>query len=342
MKYRAYIGTYLVRGSRGIYLTEADTETGVLEILDAWPAVNPSYLAVSEGFLFAALECDEFEGNYGGGAASYTINADGSLTLLSARPTRGKSPCHVCPGPEGKKLFVSNYGDGTFSVFNVKNGILGKAALFAHKGQGPDKTRQKGPHVHCIQPEPGGRRLFVIDLGIDRVVFYNLADMSEAGSYPFRGGSGPRHLVFSGSGQKKTEPIFAWAVCEMSSEIYAFDPKSGKTIGVYSTLPNDFSGHSTCAAIKLSADGRFLYASNRGHDSVACFETDSAAGSLSLLSVCPVNGCNPRDIAISPDGSFLYAVNQDSDTINIFKLENGLPLETGLSLEIPSPACMVF
>ena len=336
MKYRAYIGTYSIRGSKGIYLVEADMETGALEILDAWSALNPSYLAISNGTLFAALECDEFEGTHGGAAASYSISADGSLSLLSSKPTRGKSACHVCPTQDGKKLFVSNYGDGTLAIFEVQNGILGEASLIAHSGRGPNEARQKGPHVHCSQIEGRGGRLCVVDLGIDRAIFYNTHDMSVAGSFTTEGGSGPRHIVFS------NKMPFAWIVCELSSEVYAFEVQSQKRIGVYSTLPKGFQGSSTCAAIKLSPDERRLYASNRGHDSIACYDIDPETGALSLLTICLTGGRTPRDFAISPDGAFLYAANQDSDNICVFRLKNGVPEETGLVLNIPCPVCMVF
>ena len=339
MKQKIYVGTYSLRTSRGIYLIEADTEKGSLEILDAWPAENPSYLAISDGILFAALECGEFEGVYGGGAASYAIGPEGSLSLLTARPTKGKSPCHVCPDPMGKKLYVSNYGDGTLSVFDLNNGILGEVSLITHSGYGPNEKRQKGPHVHCSRLEPGTGRICVVDLGIDRAVFYYTADMSNDGSFRVKGGSGPRHVVFS---REKDGMFFAWLACELSSEVYAFEPVSGKKIGVYSTLPGDFKGQSTCAAIKLSPDERRLYVSNRGHDSIACYDVDQITGALTLLSICPTGGRTPRDFAISPDGAYLYAANQDSDNIRVFRLENGVPMETGLELAIPAPVCVLM
>jgi 6-phosphogluconolactonase len=336
MKYKAYIGTYSVRNSKGIYLTEADTETGTLTILDSWQAENPSYLAVSDRYLFAVLECNEFEGTYGGGAASYAIGHDGSLSLLSVRPTGGTSPCHVCPAPDGKKLYVPNYGDGVLSVFDVKGGKLSEASLIKYNGSGLNEAQQKGSHLHYAVIEPGSGRLCVTALGIDRVVFFNTADMSAAGEFTVKSGSGPRHIVFS------EHTPYAWMVCELSSEIYAFEPRSGKQIGVYSTLSDDFTGKSTCAAIKLSPDEKRLYASNREHDSIACYDIDTETGKLTLLAICSTGGKTPRDFVFSPDGKFLYAANQDTDNINIFKMENGVPVETGLSLDIPSPVCVLF
>jgi len=336
MKYKAYVGTYSIRNSKGIYLIEADTDTGALTILDSWQAENPSYLAVSDGFLFAALECNEFEGAYGGGAASYAIDKDGSLSLLSVRPTGGTSPCYVCPVPDGKKLYVTNYGDGTLSVFNVEGGKLSEASLVKYKGSGLNEAQQKGSHPHCAVMEPGSGRLCVAVLGVDRVFFYNTTVMSVASEFAVKNGSGPRHIVFS------EHTPYAWIVCELSSEIYAFEPKSGKQIGVYSTLPGDFTGKSTCAAIKLSPDEKRLYVSNRGHDSIACYDIDTETGKLTPLAIRSAGGKTPRDFAISPDGKFLYTANQDTDNIIVFAMENGVPVETGLSLDIPSPVCFLF
>lgn len=336
MKYRTYVGTYSVRDSEGIYQIEFDTQTGAFTILDTCPAVSPSYLAISNGILYAALEHAEFDGKYKGGAASYTIHADGSLSLLSAKPTKGATPCHVCPDSSGDRLFVSNYSDGTLSVFAVEEGVLGKVSLLAHSGSGPNERRQTGPHVHCTQIAPDGKSLWVVDLGIDQAISYDMKSLSEVGSFETEPGSGPRHITFSKNSS------FAWLVCELSNEVYTFDWHSKKRIGIYPTLPADFTGQSSCAAIKLSPDERHLYISNRGHDSIACYEVNQLTGELNLLTFCPTGGRTPRDFAISPDGEVLFTANQDSDCINVFKLESGIPVKTEASLRIPSPVCILF
>jgi len=340
VKYRAYIGTYSVRASLGIYLIEADIAAGSIKILNSWQANSPAFLAVHEKILYSVLE----SGGYGG-IASWAISDDGSLSQLSVRQTGGTSSCHVCASPDGKKIFVSNYGDGTLSVFDSNNGVLGEPKLYAHSGHGPNPVRQKGPHVHCSQIDPRSGRLCVVDLGIDRAVFYNIEDLTieeiaaekiSAGSLITEPGSGPRHIVFSRTSS------YAWLVCELSSEVYAFNVNNGQRIGVYSTLPADCSVESYCAAIKLSPDEKYLYASNRGHDSIACFKINPAAGALSLSAVIPSGGRSPRDFAFTVDGAFCLAANQDSDNIIVFKMENGLPAATNLRLEIPSPVCVLF
>ena len=303
--------------------------------MDSWPAVNPSYLAIQDDVLFAALECGDFYGEYGGGAAAYRINPDGSLLLLSEKATHGKNPCHVCPRPDGKKLYVSNYTDGSLSIFDVTNGLLGDVSVIKHTGHGPNDRRQEGPHVHSAIAEPGNKRIGVTDLGIDQVIFYNTDDMRPAGFLETKAGSGPRHIVFSGNAR------FVWAVCELSSEVYAFESGSCKVIGVYKTLPDQYTGPNTCAAIKLAPDEKRLYVSNRGHDSIACFAIDGNTGELSLCGNFPAYGQNPRDFEISPDGSFLFAANQDSDNITVFRINDGVLVNTGLSLKIPAPVCII-
>lgn len=336
MKFKGYIGTYSVRDSHGIYHFEADSKTGVLKILDAYPAVNPSYLAISNRTLFAVFECGEYHGEYGGAVASYAINPDGSLSLISVKRTLGKDPCHVCLEPCAKRLYVSNYGDGTLSVFGLERGVLSEASIIRHHGNGPDKGRQNGPHIHCAQINPKTNRLYVVDLGIDRIVIYNADDMSVFGSLEMDPGSGPRHIVFS------KHRCLAWVACEMGNVVNAFDTQNGRKIGTYPTLPQGFNDPSICAAIKLSPDEERLYVSNRGHDSITCYDIDKDTGRLSRFAICPSGGQTPRDFSISPDGSYLYVANQKSDSVNVFRLEGGLPVGTGLSLSVPSPVCLVF
>ena len=329
MKYRGYIGTYSQRGSRGVYLVEADAQTGALTVLDAYPAENPSYLAIHGGLLFAALETAE------GGAASYRIAGDGTLTELSRRGTGGSSPCHVSVSPDGRQVFLANYADGRLSVLPCDGGALGPARVIRHAGHSVNAERQAGPHAHCVQPMPDGKRLCAVDLGLDRALFYDMATMRVVGSFAVNAGSGPRHIVFS-----QKSPI-AWLVCELSSEVYAFDRETGARVGVYSTLPAGFSGESACAAIKLSHDEQWLYATNRGHDSIACFRI-RPGGSLTAPVIVACGGKTPRDVALSPDGRFLYAANQDSDSVACFRLEGGLPADTGELLRIPAAVCVVF
>ncbi|MCL2092746.1 MAG: lactonase family protein [Treponema sp.] len=334
MSYSIYVGTYSVRDSQGIYLLEGDTSTGALSIRGSWAAPDPAYLTIDQGILYASLECRDFESSGGGGVMSFTMDQDGSLRPLSAKAARGKAPCHICLSADKKKLYVSNYSSGSLSIFEADRGWLSEPSLITHSGRGPNEARQKEPHVHCAKVVPGKTQIAVADLGIDKVVFYETPSMIEAGTLSFDGGAGPRHLVFDKSGS------YCWVLCELSSQVYAFEVSSRRRIGIYSTLPGDFAGQSHCAAIHLSPDGRFLYASNRGHDSIACFELREG-GELGLLGIVKTGGKTPRDFCLSPDGAFLFAANQDSDTIFTFTLEKGLMKETGLSLDIPSPVCLI-
>lgn len=341
MKYKAYIGTYSKRGSKGVYLAEVDSITGEMLILGTYDAYNPSYLTLSKDrkYLYCVLEGKEIDGHYGGGVVSFSINDDGTLNNISKAYTGGTDPCYLTTDKDDKFLYVANYSDGKLTVFPIDNGIIGsRAAIIAHSGSGPDKGRQAGPHIHCAVFEMSGERLCVVDLGIDKAVLYCVdgGKLTEDGAFVTDPGAGPRHVVFSEDGR------YAWIVCELTNEIYAFDAGQLSRIGVYKTLPDDFHGFSTCAAIKLSPDGRFICASNRGDDSISTFMIREDSGELELTGVCSSRGKTPRDFAFSPDGKFLYAANQDSDTVEAFAMYDGRLEYMGQSVNVPAPCCIVF
>lgn len=322
LKYKAYIGTYSVRGSKGIYAVEVDASTGEISILDTIDAFNPSYLTLSRDhkYLYSVLEGKEIDGHCGGGAASFLINAGATLIHLSTGFTKGMHPCYLTTDEEDRFLYVANYSDGKLTVFPLSGGVIGsEPVVILYKGSGPDKQRQAGPHVHCTTFEKHGKQLCVVDLGIDKAVFYRTenGNLAECGVFATDPGAGPRHVVFSDNGR------FAWIICELSNEIYAFDTRQLTRIGVYKTLPEQFEGKSSCAAIKLSPGGKYACASNRGDDSIAVFHINENTGELALSGIYSTRGKTPRDFAFSPDGTFLYAANQDSDTIEVFKMLNG-------------------
>ncbi len=341
MKYKAYIGTYSMRGSKGIYLTEVDGHTGEMHILDAYESCNPSYLALSRDkkYLYCVLETEEIDGLYGGAAASFRVNEDATLTFISKAYTGGTYPCHLTADKDNRFLYVANYGDGKLTIFPIDGGVIvNKPEIIQHKGSGPNKDRQEGPHIHCAVFDRREERLCVADLGIDKAVLYKAGKgtIVEGSIFEVKPGAGPRHVVFSGNGR------YAWLVCELTNEIYAYDAQNSKCIGVYKTLPRDFSGDSTCAAIKISQDGRFVCASNRGHDSISVFGVKEETGELTLTGVYSTRGNTPRDFSFSPDGRFLLAANQNSDTIEVFSFLNGHLEHTGYSVNIPAPSCIVF
>lgn len=344
---RVYVGTYTGGESEGIYLLDFDTETGQIRPAGLATATkNPSFLALhpSEPVLYA---CSELDGS--GAVASFQIAPEtGLLAPLNHQPAGGQGPCHVSVSPDGQLAAVANYGDGTVSVYPVEaGGALGASvAFFAHEGTGPNEKRQKGPHAHSANFDPTGRFLIVPDLGIDKLMIYRRDGATMApNDPPFAAappGGGPRHFAIH-----PTKP-YAYAVNEMGNTVSAFrwDAKTGtlSPIGTVPTLPADFDGENTTADIEVHPSGRFVYASNRGHDSIAVFAVDEATGALTPRGQTKTGGMTPRNFTQDPAGKFLLAANQKSNDIFVFRIDQktGALTPTGQRIEVPSPVCLVF
>lgn len=352
-KNKVFIGTYTSGYSKGIYSYEMDYESGVLCPINTPSEVeNPSYLAFSKdkNYLYAVVENSEYKGEYGGAVAAFSI-ASGTreLKFINYQSTKGKHPCHLCVDSDNKYLFAANYSEGSFSVFPISEDGGLKPCLHSikHQGSGPNKQRQESPHVHFVTLTPEENRLCVIDLGIDSIVVYDFDRYTGTVCYnkeltvSLKPGSGPRHLVFHPNGR------FVYVVTELSCEVTVFKySKEGfEALQYVSTLPQGYiDNNNTCAAIQLSPDGKFLYASNRGHDSIAVFKIDHNSGKLELVEITSTVGMNPRDFAIDPTGHYLYAANQDSDNITTFIINNetGKISSTGNSIEVSKPVCIKF
>ena len=340
MSYTFYVGTYTNTGSKGIYRA-ALSDAGKLSLIDATEVASPSYLIYSSDrkYIYSAIEADEIDGVAGGGVAAFEVLGDGALKKAAVRATGDGSPCHV--HEHGGYLYASNYGVGTVTAFPLEDGIPGKAEFtHVHEGRGPNESRQKGPHAHCAMTVPGTDVFCVVDLGIDQVRFYRKAgkslELTQALALP--GGSGPRHIVFSRDGR------FGWVVTELSNEVYCIERKAEWVItGRYPTLPPGFAGRSACAAIRLSPDERLIAASNRFHDSVACFNADGATGLLTQIGIFALGGeATPRDINFSPDGRWLLTANQDSDSVIALSVDGGFKIAEGAKLNIPRACCILF
>jgi 6-phosphogluconolactonase len=250
----------------------------------------------------------------------------------------------------GRILFVANYGSGNVVSFAIEpDGRIGEmTGKDQHSGSSVNPRRQQGPHAHAVVISPDNRFLFVPDLGLDRILIYRIDEARQSftpnnPSYvSVNPGLGPRHFVF-GAGAK-----FAYAVCEMGSSVVAFsyDHESGKLTPVQtiSTLPADFSGEDNSAEIAVSPSGRFLYASNRGNDSITVFQVDMKTGNLSKIQIVPTQGKIPRNFVIDPTGRYLLAANQNSNNIVIFSIEQGSGqlTPTGQAADVPSPVSMLF
>lgn len=340
-----FVGTYSLRGSVGVYAFRLDPATGALTQVAAAPSENPSFLAVSSDnrFLYATNEIGECEGRPGGCVSAFAIDGQtGALNLLNHQAARGQSPCHVATSPGRHWLLVANYGDGTHTVLPVeKDGRLGTATNQVTNAGAPGPG-QGGGHAHCTRFTPDGRHVLACDLGLDRV-FVRAWDerrgtLTEVSSVALPPGSGPRHLAFH-----PTLPGM-YVINERSSTIavLGLNPRSGdlRTLQTLSTLPAGFTGNNACADIHLSQDGRFLYGSNRGHDSLAVFSVD-AVGRLTAVGHTPTGGRTPRSFAVLPDGLIL-AANQDTDAIVAFRIgPNGLPVPTGAVTHVPAPVCVL-
>jgi 6-phosphogluconolactonase len=350
-KYLVFVGTYTTKTeSKGIYAYEFDSDTGRLTPKGvAAETPDPSWVAVhsSDKFLYAANEAGKKSM-----VSAFSVDAkSGKLTLLNQMPSLGEDPCYLSFDKTGKYVLVANYSSGTVAVFPIlADGRLGEHTAMAKDqgATGPDKERQEGPHAHWIETSPDNRFALVADLGLDEVLVYKFDAASgkltpnEPAFARLKAGSGPRHAAFDSRGK------FIFAVSELSSAAtsFAYDAKKGtlKEIGTVSTLPPGFSGRNDVAEAAVHPNGKFLYVSNRGNDSIAILSIDQDKGTLAPVGGVPTGGKEPRHFAIDPSGKYLLAENQFSNNIVVFKIDaaTGGLTPTGQVVEGPSPVNMVF
>ncbi len=351
-QFLVYIGTYTRQKSKGIYVYRFDAGSGKLDPIGlAAETANPSFLAVhpSRKFLYAVGEM--YGPQKGGAVSAFRIDAGtGQLTLLNSVSTRGAGPCHLMVDKTGKCLVAVNYGSGSVASFPVKeDGSLGEASGFVqHAGSSVDPKRQQGPHAHSVNVSPDNRFAVVADLGLDQVLVYRLDPakaMIEANDPPFvkvNPGAGPRHFTFHPGGK------FAYVINEIKSTVTAFSWEAArgafKEIETVSTLPQDFTGVNHTAEVQAHPSGRFLYGSNRGHNSIAVFAIDTRKGTLTPVERVPTQGKTPRNFGIDPTGSWLIAAHQDSDSLVVFRIDKktGKLTPTGQQLEVGAPVCVKF
>jgi 6-phosphogluconolactonase len=351
---RVYIGTYTGPKSKGIYLSTLDLATGKLsDAVVAAETTSPSFLAVhpSKKFLYAVGEISDFQGQKAGGVSAFAIDpASGKLTLLNQQTSGGAGPCHLVVDATGKAVLVANYGGGSVeSIPLAADGKLGEPASFIqHAGSSVNKSRQSAPHGHSINVDPTNRFAVAADLGLDQVLVYKF-DAATAkltpNDPPFTAvapGSGPRHFAFHPGGK------YAYVINEITCTVTAFDYNSAKgtltEIQTITTLPHEVRPGYSTAEVVVHPSGKFLYGSNRGHDSIAVFQIVAANGTLTAVEHEPTQGKTPRNFAIDPTGKFLLAENQASDTIVVFAIDQstGKLEPTGHKIEVPSPVCVRF
>ena len=349
---RLFVGTYTGTSSRGIYTCLFNEATGAIGSPTlAADTPNPSFLTGSTDgrLLFAVNEIEAFDGARSGSVTSFAADAvTGRLTRISTQPSLGAAPCHLALDRTGRFLAVANYTGGTFAVLPVGvDGRLGPAqTVLRNTGSGPNRARQDGPHAHMVLFDTTGRFLLGADLGIDRVLVYRFDPASGAvsaapGAFEVPPGSGPRHLAFH-----PHDPLL-FAINELTSTVSTFiwDETTGwlERRGEESTLPPGHSEPSSTAEIAVHPSGRFLYASNRGHDSITCWGL-SSDGQMALIDHVPTRGRTPRHFAIDPSGRWLIAANQASDSLAVFAIdeESGRLTPTGPLVPVGTPVCVAF
>lgn len=352
-----YVGTYTLKmghvhgKAKGISYWSLDLTSGEMkQVGDETAVVNSSHLCLgkNENFLYSISEVSEFDGKKDGYLTVLKVHKDGSLETLQKVSSEGVGPAYVSLDRSGRFLLLANYVAGNSVVYPIQSdGLLGQpTANVMHQGASVNRQRQEGPHPHSIVPSLDNRFVYIADLGIDKIKAYAF-DQSSGALSPRTdldivtpAGSGPRHLIFSPDGRH------AFVSLEMFSQVAAYSYDNGKLseVGIYDTLPEGFKGDSSTAEIRISADGRFVYVSNRGHDSIAVFAVDPSKGSLKRVQVSKVGGLVPRNFALDPSGRMLLVGHQNSHTISSFIVDQktGLLSPTNITVAAKSPVLLCF
>ena len=352
--YYVYVGTYTRGGkSKGIYILKMNMATGELKPVGVGTGVeNPSFLALhpSGKYLYSVGEISDFDGKTTGGVAAFAIDQSGGLKLLNQQSSGGAGPCHVVVDDAGKNVLVANYGGGSAACLPIKaDGTLAERTAFVqHTGSSVNASRQEAPHAHSINLDPANKFAFVADLGLDKVMVYRFdaqqgtLTANDPPAATVEPGSGPRHFAFHPSGK------FAYVINEMALTVTAFsyDTEQGvlKTLQTISTIPDADRGQQglSTAEVRVHPSGKFLYGSNRGHDTIVGYTIDQATGKLTLVENESTQGKTPRNFFVDPTGKFLLAENQGSDSIVVFRIDQqtGALEATGHKAEVPSPVCI--
>ena len=342
-----FIGTYTDGASDGIYRAVLDHASGGLrDLRHVAITTNPSFLALHPNgrYLYAVNETGDFQGEKSGALTSFAIETDGSLRALGQIATDGQAPCHLEVDPTGSYVLVANYTSGNIGVFQIDStGNANRLVSFAqHTGSSVNLKRQQGPHAHGIYLHPAGDKVYVADLGLDQVRVYGwnrasgALEASHPASYSVQPGAGPRHLTFTPDGQ------YLYVINELDNTVNAFSLNDHRSVQSISTLPEDFTGISHTSELMMHPSGRFVYGSNRGHDSIAAYEIDTTTGRLALLEIESTGGRTPRGFCVTPEGDFLLAGNQQSDTITSFRISSSGMLDRVYQMvNVPTPVCII-
>jgi 6-phosphogluconolactonase len=350
-----FVGTSAGSGkSKGIYRFRFDPGTGTAGPVElAAEAANPTWVGIHPDgrFLYSVNAIADFQGGKAGAVSAFALDRKtGALTLLNQQPSGGPGPCHLTVDAAAKNVLVANYGGGSAAVLPIgEDGRLAPASCFIqHSGRSADPKRQEGPHAHSVNLDAANRHAFVADLGLDRVLVYRFDGSkgtltpNEPASAATAPGAGPRHFAFHPSGR------YAYVINELDSTVTAFTYDAGagalRELQVISTLPAGFAAENYPAEVQVHPSGRFLYGSNRGHDSIAIFTIDPETGKLTSAGHTPSGGKWPRNFRIDPSGTWMVVGNQNSDNVLVFRIdpERGTLTQHGQSFEAPAPSCFKF
>ena len=350
-----YVGTYTESGQpEGIYIVRMDRRSGELRQVGSVDAgANPSFLTIHPNgrVLYAVNELEKYKERASGAVSAFAIAKDtGALTRLNEQPSEGGAPCYLSVDRSAHVLLVANYVGGSVALLPIQtNGALAPAAhVVKHTGKGPNAARQDAPHAHCILADPSNRFVLAADLGLDRVFVYRL-DVEgkslrhvEGGDAVMRPGAGPRHIAF----HPALPLVFVANELDSTVATLRFDAGRGalSPVATYSTVPAGFTGTNYPADIHVALNGRTLYVSNRGHNSIAVFSVAESTGALVLEQVVSTQGDWPRNFSLDPTGRWLLVANQRSDSVVVFGCDpdNGTLTPTPQRIAIPRPVCLRF
>lgn len=349
-----YIGSYAREDEPGIHVCRLDLASGALTRTSGFAGLaHPSFQAwhPSGKYLYSVSEVEEYDGLPTGAVAALAVDPQsGHLTLLNRQSSMGAGPCYVAVDAPGRHVLAANYSSGSVVVLPIAaDGRLEMACAFVQHQGSSVHQRQQGPHAHSIRVDPTGQFALAADLGLDQVLIYRYDDRSGSltpnawqAAATITPGAGPRHLAFHPNGR------WCYVINELSSTVTVLEyhSETGRLDAVQeiATLPADFHGESTTADVAVSSDGRFLYGSNRGHDSIAVFAIDAESGRLTPVSHHATLGQMPRSFRIDPTGTWLLAANQRTNNVVVFRIDraSGKLQATGEQLELPRPVCVTF
>jgi 6-phosphogluconolactonase len=343
-----YVGTYTKGRKEGIFIFQYNQKTGELFQVAATEAQEASYLALDKKnrVLYSVNELTNYQGNPSGAISAFAVEKKtGKLSFINKESSEGGAPCYITVDPENKFVLTANYLGGNIVMHPIKNRKLSPISDNKnHEGSGPNKSRQTDPHAHCIILDPKKEYALAADLGTDQILIYKVdaknKKLNHHSTTSTKPGAGPRHITFHQNGK------YAYLINELNSTVgtYSYSKGTLEELQNLPMLPMDFSGISYCADIKVSPDGKFLYGSNRGHDSITVFEIDHASGKLNYVEHVSTEGHWPRNFTLDPSGNFLLVANERSNNVITFKVnkESGKLEKTGIITEVPAPVCLLF